>query len=75
MPAMVHTQIPPDRLHRLHDVITRQRRYLDKLLSRMHQLRFPPDDPLRLSAERAASAVAALDDVLTVIGGDAPRAE
>ncbi len=54
-------------------VVARHRRYLEKLVSRMHQLRFPPDDPLRLSAERAAGAVASLDDVLTVLGADVPH--
>jgi hypothetical protein len=67
MARMTHSQIPPDRVRRLQAVVARQRRYLEKLLSRMHQLHFPPDDALRLSAERAAGAVASLDDVLTVI--------
>jgi hypothetical protein len=61
---MIYRQLTPEQAKRVRAVILKHRRYLSLLLSRMDQLRFPPDDPLRTSTKATRDASDALDFVL-----------
>lgn len=49
-----------EQVKRLHDLVGRQLRFLNRLCERMDQLQFPPDDPLYRAALTARHATQGL---------------
>jgi hypothetical protein len=62
--GVTYQQLTPEQAKRIRAIITRHSRYLGKLLARMDQLRFPPDDPFRQSTKATADATNAIDFLL-----------
>jgi hypothetical protein len=57
---MTSDDLTKSQLNRLHVRVVRELQYLNGLVQRMHQLRFPPRDPMFVAAMRAQGEMQSL---------------
>lgn len=57
---MTSDDLSPEQARQVNEVAGRQLRYVNRLVRRMEQLRFPPDDALLRAALRAQDALQGL---------------